>query len=282
MSPETTVRFFDFDAAKAGPWVPAAAALLVQSSVDIDVEAVTLIGLAPDALGTVSAGTSETYSTSHAFVRLVSAGAGTASIAASMPVSSGTGGGGGGGGAATIADGADIAQGAKSQTAATNDTGSWSIVQLIKRGLENWTTLLNRVPTLASGRMPVDGSGVTQPVSATSLPLPAGAATAALQEAGNASLTSLDAKAPALVSGRVPVASQDTNGEGAVTYITNTTAVTGLSARQVVCLTDTTFATFTRTNATGSITGVALPAGTLLTGPVTAIALTSGAVAAYA
>lgn len=71
-------------------------------------------------------------------------------------------------------------------------------------------------------------------------------------------------------------------GLGPVTYITNTTAVTGLSAAYVQCLTDTTFATFTRTGATGSITGISLPAGTLLVGPVTAITLTSGAVAAYA
>jgi hypothetical protein len=37
------------------------------------------------------------------------------------------------------------------------------------------------------------------------LPLPTGAATSALQTAGNSSLSSLDAKTPALVSGRVPV-----------------------------------------------------------------------------
>jgi len=77
------------------------------------------------------------------------------------------------------------------------------------------------------------------------------------------------------------IVSQDKNGEGAVTYITNTTPVTGLTARQVVCLTDTTFATFTRTNSTGSIVGVALPAWTLLIWPVTAVTLTSGAVACY-
>jgi len=71
------------------------------------------------------------------------------------------------------------------------------------------------------------------------------------------------------------------NGEGAVTYITNTTPVTGLTARHVVCLTDTVFTTFTRTNSTWSIASITLPAGTLLTGPVTAITLTSGAVAAY-
>jgi hypothetical protein len=95
-------------------------------------------------------------------------------------------------------------------------------------------------------------------------------------------LESIETKTPSLVSGRVPTESKDINGEGSVTYITNTTPVTGLSARQVVCLNDTVFATFTRTNSTGSITGLTLPAGTLLTGPITAITLTSGAVAAYA
>lgn len=86
----------------------------------------------------------------------------------------------------------------------------------------------------------------------------------------------------ALDNGRLKVVSQDTNGESGVNYITGTGSVTGLAARQVVCLTDTVFAVFARTNSTGSIVGVTLPAGTLLTGPVTAITLTSGAVAAYA
>lgn len=86
----------------------------------------------------------------------------------------------------------------------------------------------------------------------------------------------------ALDNGRLKVVSQDTNGESGVNYITGTGAVTGLAARQVVCLTDTVFSVFTRTNSSGSITGITLPAGTLLTGPVTAITLTSGAVAAYA
>ena len=44
----------------------------------------------------------------------------------------------------------------------------------------------------------VDGSAVTQPVSATSLPLPTGAATSTLQTAGNVSLNSLDSKVPSL------------------------------------------------------------------------------------
>lgn len=52
----------------------------------------------------------------------------------------------------------------------------------------------------------VDPTGTTtQPVSAASLPLPAGAATSANQTTGNSSLSSIDTKTPALVSGRVPV-----------------------------------------------------------------------------
>jgi len=48
-------------------------------------------------------------------------------------------------------------------------------------------------------------AGNAVPVSAAALPLPSGAATAANQSTANASLASIDGKAPALVSGRVPV-----------------------------------------------------------------------------
>lgn len=114
--------------------------------------------------------------------------------------------------------------GVKADAVATTDTGTFSVIALIKRSLQNWTTLLGRVPsnlTVSSTRLLVDGSGVTQPVSgpltdgqlrasavpmsAASLPLPAGAATDANQTTGNASLSSIDGKTPALVSGRVPV-----------------------------------------------------------------------------
>ena len=50
---------------------------------------------------------------------------------------------------------------------------------------------VDRLPVLVSGRTPVDGSGVTQPVSAASLPLPAGAAT-------ETTLAAMNAKMPAL------------------------------------------------------------------------------------
>lgn len=73
---------------------------------------------------------------------------------------------GGGGGAVTVADGADVAQGTTTQAAAAADgTGNYSLIQAAKRALLNWSTLLGRIPALVSGRIPVDGSGVTQPVS---------------------------------------------------------------------------------------------------------------------
>lgn len=114
-------------------------------------------------------------------------------------------GGSGGGGAVTVADGADAALGAKADAAATSDSGTFSLIALAKRALGNWTTLLARIPALVSGRMPVDGSGVTQPVSAASLPLPTGAATSAAQTTGNNSLSSIDTKLPSQSTGAVPV-----------------------------------------------------------------------------
>lgn len=61
----------------------------------------------------------------------------------------------------------NTALGAQADAAATTDAGTFSVLAFIKRGLANWTTLLARIPALVSGRIPVDGSGVTQPVSGT-------------------------------------------------------------------------------------------------------------------
>lgn len=61
------------------------------------------------------------------------------------------GGGGGGGGATTVADGADVAQGVTTATAAAADgTGNYSLIAAAKRGLLNWATLLARIPTLGA------------------------------------------------------------------------------------------------------------------------------------
>jgi hypothetical protein len=69
--------------------------------------------------------------------------------------------GGGGGGAVTVADGADVAQGATTQAAAPADgTGNYTRLQAAKRGLLNWADLLGRIPALVSGRVPVQAIAV--------------------------------------------------------------------------------------------------------------------------
>jgi len=110
----------------------------------------------------------------------------------------------GGGAAVSVADGADVALGAKADAAASSDGGAFSLIALAKRALGNWTTLLARIPALSGGKVPVDVTFPgTQPVSGTVAV--AGVATAALQGTGNTSLSSIDTKSPALSTGAVPV-----------------------------------------------------------------------------
>ena len=96
-------------------------------------------------------------------------------------------------------------------------------------GNDSLSSIDGKTATLVSGRVPVDPSGVTSPVSFTRLAsatdsvaatqsgtwdvtnvsgvvsLPTGASTSALQTTGNSSLSSIDTKTPALVTGRIPV-----------------------------------------------------------------------------
>ena len=82
----------------------------------------------------------------------------------------------------------------------------------------------------------VDGSAVTQPISATALPLPTGASTSALQTTGNTSVASIDTKIPTVgqkaMAGSLPIviASDQTP----IVDISTTGALTAVS--QVVAL----------------------------------------------
>lgn len=103
--------------------------------------------------------------------------------------------GGSGGGAATIADGADVAEGSTTDAAVITDTTGTVSGKL--RGLVKWafermpaalgqTTMTASLPVaIASNQSSIPVTGTffqgTQPVSAVALPLPTGAATAALQ-----------------------------------------------------------------------------------------------------
>ena len=54
--------------------------------------------------------------------------------------------------------------GAPSTAAATSDTGSFSLTALVKRALQNWTTLLGRIPASVNGAVPVIHSADTSVV----------------------------------------------------------------------------------------------------------------------
>lgn len=82
-----------------------------------------------------------------------------------------------------------------------------------------------------SGTLTCNAGSGTLAVSVASLPLPSGASTSALQTTGNTSLSSIDTKTPALVSGRVPV-----DGSG----VTQPVSGTFFQATQPVSLTSTT------------------------------------------
>lgn len=107
----------------------------------------------------------------------------------------------------SIQDGSDVAFGAKADAVATTDTGTFTFMGLFKRALQSLTTLRGQLPAaLIGGRLGVDVQFPgTQAVSVSSLPLPTGAATSALQTTGNSTLTAIDTKLPALSTGAVPV-----------------------------------------------------------------------------
>lgn len=46
--------------------------------------------------------------------------------------------------------------GTKVDAVATSDTGVFSIISFIKRGMQNWTNLLLKIPSLSNGRIPVE------------------------------------------------------------------------------------------------------------------------------
>lgn len=69
------------------------------------------------------------------------------------------------------------------------------------------TATTNALSLTTAGALRVDGSAVTQPISAAALPLPAGASTSALQTAGNATLTAISGQIPATLGQHASAAS---------------------------------------------------------------------------
>jgi len=113
-------------------------------------------------------------------------------------------------------------------TLATIDTDTGSISTSV-------SSIDTKTPALVTGRVPVDGSGVTQPVSAASLPLPSGASTSALQTSGNASLTSIDTKA---TKGQLSLTNNSTTPLNAGATFTGTAEQNAYPDVYVSCITD--------------------------------------------
>lgn len=110
--------------------------------------------------------------------------------------------------------------GGTNDTAASSDTGNFSLMALFKRLLQSFTTLNSRTPALGSAL-----SAASTPVVIASdqaaLPLPAGAATSSLQTTGNTSLATI-----ATASGtQATAANQAATNTKLDTVITNTTSI---------------------------------------------------------
>jgi len=127
---------------------------------------------------------------------------------------SGGGGGGGGGGAVTVADGADVTQGAKADAAATDSTSAWSVVSVLK-GI--FAKLAGTLTATLTGALPA-GTNVIGHVIADS-----GSTTAVTGNVAvtNAGLTNLDVALSTRLKPADTLAAVT-----AVTSITNPVAVT--------------------------------------------------------
>lgn len=102
----------------------------------------------------------------------------------------GAGSGGGGGGAATLADGADVTQGAKADAAWDGAAANPTMVAIAKYSANK----LDAIRVLLAGTLVVTGPLTDAQLRASPLALPSGASTSVKQDTGNTSLGSIDTK----------------------------------------------------------------------------------------
>lgn len=98
--------------------------------------------------------------------------------------------------------------------------------------LSNIDTKLPADLTVTANKLLVDGSGVTQPVSVNSLPLPSGAATEAKQDTGNTSLSNIDNKIPASLT--VSSTRLLVDGSGVTQPVSGSVSVSNFPATQPI------------------------------------------------
>lgn len=97
------------------------------------------------------------------------------------------------------------------------------------------TAQTNPLSLTTAGALRVDGSGVTQPISAAALPLPSGAATSALQTSGNATLVTISGQLPTTLGQKTSanslavVISSDQSPIPVTSSLSSTAAITSVS-----------------------------------------------------
>lgn len=103
------------------------------------------------------------------------------------------------------------------------------------------TATTNPLSLTTAGALRVDGSAVTQPISAAALPLPTGAATSALQTSGNATLTAISAQLPPALGAQTTAASLSiVPATGAVFNVTSNVSTTGTITSVALSISSTT------------------------------------------
>jgi hypothetical protein len=122
---------------------------------------------------------------------------------------------------------------------ASVQSGTWTVQPGNTANTTPWLTTINQggnsVSVTGSNALKVDGSAVTQPISAASLPLPSGAATATKQDTGNTSLASIDTKITTTANGvkvdgsavTQPVSGTVTVNQGTSPWVVDTTGASG-------------------------------------------------------
>lgn len=111
------------------------------------------------------------------------------------------------------------------QTFNQDSSGNIGISALASTAAPSLTTgTYNSLSLTLSGLLRVDGSGVTQPISATTLPLPTGAATSALQSTGNSTLLTVSGQLPATLGQKTSA-----NSMSVVIASDNTVAISAAS-----------------------------------------------------
>jgi hypothetical protein len=125
---------------------------------------------------------------------------------------------------------------------ATTDTGTFSIIQFIKRGLQNWTTILSRIPILGQALMPASipvviasnqsAVAINDPANATVVP---GTAPINSKLAGGQFNTVL----PTLTTGQTVAAQYDANGRQITApNITRNTGIIDANTTRTISATD--------------------------------------------